>query len=274
MTPEEAQRQPLARDRWQPVSVCTLTWRDPLRWLRAGWADIERCPAVSLSYGSMFTLVAWAFALSAVRSPEYTLMLASTVLLMGPALAMGLVQASRSCSIGVEAKLRSCLVCWWQTKSSMAIFAGLLLVIELLWARTSLLVFALFSDNLVPTTNLLSMVLDGANRSFMVAYGCASAGFALLAFGMSAVALPLMLDRPAADAITAAITSLRACLEHPAVMLWWALLVATISLLAMLPLGLGLLVAWPLIGHASWHAYRGIVCPQSLSRLAPLQSDC
>ncbi|WP_051849249.1 DUF2189 domain-containing protein [Thiomonas sp. FB-Cd] len=273
MTPEEAQRQPLARDRRQPVSVCTLTWRDPLLWLRAGWADVVRCPAVSLSYGLMFTLVAWAFRLSAVRSPEYTLMLASTVLLMGPALAMGLIQASRSCSIGAEAKLRPCLVCWWQAKGSMALFAGLLLVIELLWARTSLLVFALFSDNLVPNTNVLSMLLDGANRAFMLAYGCASAGFALLAFGMSAVSLPLMLDRPAADAITAAITSLRACLEHPAVMLWWAMLVAVITLLAMLPLGFGLLVAWPLIGHSSWHAYRGIVCPQNLSSLTPLQTD-
>nr|WP_288119940.1 DUF2189 domain-containing protein [Thiomonas sp.] len=264
MSPEEAQHQTLSSASAHRVTVCTLTWRDPVVWLRAAWGDMLRCPAVSLSYGLMFTLVVWALGLSFLRRPEYTLMLGSALLLLGPALAMGLIEASRCCEAGIKPKLRPCLACWWKTRSSVALFAVLLLVIELLWARASLLVFALSFDATVPEGHALDILLDPANLGFVLAYLGVGAAFAALAFAICAVSIPLMLDRPV-DAITAAITSLRACLEHPFVMLGWGLLIAAVTLLALLPLGLGLMLAWPLVGHASWHAYRGIVCPQTLA---------
>lgn len=266
MTPEEAQRQPLAHERRERVTVCTLTWRDPLLWLGLAWRDMLHCPSVSLSYGLMFTAVTWALGLTFMHRPEYTLMLGSTVLLMGPALAMGLIEASRSCEIGTRPRLRPCLVCWWKARSSVALFSGLLLVIELLWARSAMLIFALFFDTITPTGNALSILLDPANIGFVVAYAVVSAGFAAVAFAISAVSVPMMLDRPI-DAITAAVTSMRACLEHPGVLLMWGALIAGITLLALLPLGLGLMLAWPLVGHASWHAYRGIICPQATANL-------
>ena len=266
MSPEEAQRQPLAHERRQRVAVCALSWRDPLRWLRAGWHDMLRCPRVSLSYGLMFTAVTWALGLTFLRDPEYTLMLASTVLLLGPALAMGLIQASRSHERGERPLLRPCLIVWWKARSSVALFSGLLLVIELLWARSAMLIFALFFDTMAPSGNALQILLDPANLEFVLAYAVVTALFGSIAFGVAAVSIPLMLDRPV-DAITAALTSVRACLEHPWVMALWGVMIASITLLALLPLGAGLMLAWPLVGHASWHAYRGIICPDAGARL-------
>ena len=57
----------------------------------------------------------------------------------------------------------------------------------------------------------------------------------------------------------AGLTSIRACLQNPGVMLLWGALITGIILLAMLPVFLGLFIAGPVIGHATWHAYRHIV---------------
>jgi uncharacterized membrane protein len=260
MTPEEAQRQPLAHERKQRVTIEGLNLGDPFRWLGAAWRDIVHCPGVSLSYGVIITALLWLVGFSFMHRPQYTLMLASTVPLLGPAFAMGLMEASRVCEIGGKPRLNPCLICWWRARSSVALFACLLLVIELVWARSSLIVFALFFDTVVPQGNALSILLDPANLGFVVAYLGVGAMFATLAFAVSAVSVPMLLDRPV-DAITAAITSVRACLEQPLVMLLWGFLIASITLLALLPAGLGMILAWPLVGHASWHAYRGILRP-------------
>ena len=209
MTPEEARRQPLAQQRSPRVSVCTLGWRDPLRWLAAGARDMRACPALSLGFGALFTAVAWLLGLSLRSSPQYALLLASGVMLLGPALAMGLIQASRSCEAGQRPRLRPCLLCWWPARSSVALFAGLLLVLELLWARSALIVFALFADSMAPEPSVSGLLLDPANRPFLAAYGAIGALFAGFAFACSVIAVPMLLDRPV-DAITAALSSLRA----------------------------------------------------------------
>jgi uncharacterized membrane protein len=72
------------------------------------------------------------------------------------------------------------------------------------------------------------------------------------------VSIPMLLDRPV-DAITAGLTSLRLVLTQPGVMLWWGALIAVLIVAAMLPLFAGLAVVAPVIGHASWHAYRTAV---------------
>lgn len=261
MTPEEAQRSLLAHERRERITVDTLEWRDPMRWLAGGWSDIRHCPLIALVFGAIYTAIAWVLGATFVHKPEYTLMLGSTLLLMGPALAMGLIDASRVCAIGERPRLRPCLVCWWKSRASLAVFSMLLLVIELLWARSAMLIFALFFDTVTPTGSALDILLDPANVGFVAAYAVVTAGFGAVAFAISAVSVPLMLDKPV-DAITAALTSVRACLERPGLMLLWGVVIAVVTVLSMLPFGLGLMIGWPLIGHASWHAYRGILKPE------------
>ena len=82
--------------------------------------------------------------------------------------------------------------------------------------------------------------------------------FATLIFAISVVSIPMILDRQV-DAISAGLTSIRACLQNPGVMLQWGALITLLVGLAMLPLFLGLFVVGPVLGHATWHAYQGTV---------------
>jgi uncharacterized membrane protein len=77
-------------------------------------------------------------------------------------------------------------------------------------------------------------------------------------YATSVVSIPMILHRQT-DAITAGLTSLQLFFSQTAVMLWWGLIIASLVTLAMLPGFAGLLLVGPVIGHASWHAYRDAV---------------
>ena len=105
--------------------------------------------------------------------------------------------------------------------------------------------------------SLLAM-LDPENLAFIVAYVAVGGLFAGLIFAIGVVAMPMILDRQT-DAITAGLTSLRLCLTQPALMVLWGAVITALVVLAMVPWFLGLLVVAPVVGHASWHAYRATV---------------
>jgi uncharacterized membrane protein len=105
----------------------------------------------------------------------------------------------------------------------------------------------------------MEAALNADNWEFVIAYAVVAGVFAALVFCISVVSVPMILDRDT-DAITAAITSLDVVGKNTAAMLLWALLVVLIAgISALLPLAVGLAVAGPLLGHASWHAYRNSV---------------
>jgi uncharacterized membrane protein len=113
--------------------------------------------------------------------------------------------------------------------------------------------------NTMPSTeNLLAELVRVENLEFLITYTVVGAIFAGLIFTTSAISIPMILDRQV-DAISAGLTSIRACLQNPGVMILWGALITLIIGLAMLPAFLGLFVAGPVLGHATWHAYRHIV---------------
>jgi uncharacterized membrane protein len=142
----------------------------------------------------------------------------------------------------------------------MAIFAGVLLILEMLWGRASLVVFAVTMNNMPSNENMLAALVTLDNLEFLITYMIVGAIFAGLIFVSSAISIPMILDRQT-DAVSAALTSFRACLQNPGVMLLWGALITLLCALAMLPAFLGLLVVGPVLGHATWHAYRHIVPP-------------
>jgi uncharacterized membrane protein len=104
----------------------------------------------------------------------------------------------------------------------------------------------------------LRALLEPQNIGFIAAWLAVGAVFAGLIFSISVISIPMLLDRPV-DAITAALTSLRLVLTQTGVMLWWGALISVLVVAAMLPWFAGLLIVAPVLGHASWHAYRGAV---------------
>ena len=240
--------------------IVALSWGQPFTWLRKGAADLMAHPGIAAFYGVAFCTMAIVLATVFRSKPEYTMSIASGCLLVGPFLAMGLYEVSRRRERGITPELGASVTCWDSHLGSMGLLVLVLVVLELMWGRASLVVFAVFFNTGMPsTTGVLQAVFNPQNWEFVAAYAVVGGAFAALVFGIAVVSIPMILDRDT-DAISAAITSLEVVFNNTGVMLLWGVILTTLVVLAMLlPLSLGLLVVGPWLGHASWHAYRGAV---------------
>ena len=237
-----------------------LRWSDPARWLSLGLRDFARAPGIGLFYGLTFMVMGWALLKVYEHAPAYTLALSAGFLLMGPFLCLGLYRVSQRLEAGERPDFGDSLLAWDTRTGPLAIFGFVLLVLEMLWGRATLVVFAVSFEGMPDVKGSLRTLLDPAHLEFIIAWLAVGAVFAGLIYSISVISMPMILDRQT-DAITAALTSLRLVLTQTGVMLWWGAIIATVTALSMLPWFLGLLVAGPVIGHASWHAYRAAVGP-------------
>ena len=249
------------------VALRPLAFADPLRWLASGARDFARAPAIGLFFGGCFVAMGWALLVVFRSAPAYVLGLSAGFLLVGPFLCMGLYHVSERLERGEAPRLFDAAMAWRRKLDTLAIFGVVLLVLEMLWARASLVVFALSFQNTMPDfAGSLASLVDPRNLEFIVAWVALGGVFATIIFSVSVVSIPMILDR-GTDAITAGLTSIRLVLTQPAVLLLWAAIITILVVLAMLPGFAGLLFVGPIIGHASWHAYRAAVEP--ISRNGP-----
>ncbi|HQQ69058.1 MAG TPA: DUF2189 domain-containing protein, partial [Alicycliphilus sp.] len=220
-----------------PLVLNPLSVRDPFRWLASAVGDLRAAPGIAAFYGLCFwgmaLVLGWVFR----ARPEYTMSLASGCLLVGPFLAMGLYETSRRREAGLPPSLGASITCWDSHMSSMGMLVLVLIVLELLWGRASLVVFAVFFNTGMPsTTGVLNAVFNPENWEFVAVYFAVGSVFAALVYATSAVSIPMILDRDT-DAISAAITSIRVVLENTGVMLLWGVLLTSLVFLALLPWG-------------------------------------
>lgn len=236
--------------------------RQPLKWLALGWLDFVRHYRYGLFYGASFWGMAVVLGLVFRHKPEYAISIASGCLLVGPFLAMGLYEMSRRQELGLPFSLYDTLTCWRSHIKSMGLLVLVLIVLELLWGRASMVIFAVFFNTGMPSnTSVLNAVFSLDNLSFLTVYLVVGGFFAFLVFATSVISIPLMRDKEV-DAITAAISSLRVVAGNTLTMVIWGLLLTALVGLALLPAGAGLLVVGPWLGHATWHAYRATVSYQ------------
>ena len=241
------------------LKLTDLKPSDPFTWLPLGWQDFKRCPRIGLFYGLCFFAMGHALLAVFERAPAYVLALSAGFLLLGPFLCLGLYDASKAMQThSHRPSLRASLLAWRPTKGTMGIFAGVLLILELLWGRASLVVFAVAFNSMPSSEPLLTQLMDPENLGFVITYLVVGGVFATIIFFTSAISIPMIMDRQT-DAVSAGLTSIRACLQNPGVMFIWGAMITVLIVLAMLPVFLGLLIVGPLIGHATWHAYRHIV---------------
>jgi uncharacterized membrane protein len=231
----------------------------PLEWLRLAAADLAAHPFASAFYGTCFATMGWLIALTFRHAYPYVSALVTGFFLVGPFLAVGLYALSRQRERHEAARLAPTLTAWAPAAGAIGVFALVLVVILLVWARASLVVFALFYTSEMPSvTGFLGQVVSLDNLEFLFAYFCVGGCFAILVFAISVISVPMMLDRNT-DGVTAVLTSLRAFGANPGAMLVWGLAIVAIIGAGFALAFVGLVVAVPLIGHATWHAYRALV---------------
>ncbi len=248
---------PVREDR-PNVVLSRLTLADPLRWLALGWRDFRRCPLIGVFYGACFMIMGWALLRVYEKSPAYVMALSAGFLLMGPFLCLGLYRVSQRLERGEKPGFMDSLLAFRARTGTLALFGLVLLILELLWGRATLVIFALSFDGMPDLRGSLLALMNPDNIAFTMAWLGVGAIFAGLIFAVSVVSIPMILDRET-DAITAGLASLRLVLAQTLVMLVWGVLITVLVILALLPWFAGLPVVAPVLGHASWHAYRAAI---------------
>ena len=243
-----------------PKQVVSLVWNEPFRWLGLGWRDFASHPVISFLYGLPFWCMALVLEAVFHAEPEYAMSVVSGGLLIAPFVAMGLYDLSRRREKFQRFNPLGSLTCWKKHLRSMGMLTGILLVIAMLWGRASLIITALFFDTVMPSDfDVMEAALDAQNWEFVIAYVAVAGASVALLFTLCVVSVPMILDRDT-DAITAAIASAEVVGNNTGVMvLWAALIVVLVAVSVWLPFFAGLAVAAPVLGHASWHAYRSVV---------------
>ena len=116
---------------------------------------------------------------------------------------------------------------------------------------------------LPPPSEFVPTLLFTPHRLGLLIFGTLVGGtLAMTVFAISAISVPLMTTQRV-DAVTAMAASVDAIIRNPKPMALWAVLIAASMALGLATLSLGVIVAFPLIGHATWHAYRSLVSEPS-----------
>jgi uncharacterized membrane protein len=231
----------------------------PLRWLAAGWRDFRGHPLSSAFYGACFATMGYLIHVVFQHAYQYVSSLVTGFFLVGPFLAIGLYALSRQTERGEPARLAPTLDAWAPNRSAIGLFALVLAVILLLWARASLVVFALFFTQDIPDLHdFVGRIFAIDQIEFLLVYLCVGGFFAVLVFAISVVSVPMMLDRDE-DGIVAVLTSLKAASANVSAMIVWGLLIVVLVGGGFALWFAGLIVTVPVIGHATWHAYRELV---------------
>lgn len=252
-------------------SVATVPLLRPFAWLALGWADLRACVGPALFYGACFAGMGLSLQLVFRHAAHYVSALASGFLLIGPFLAIGLYEISRRRQRGLPASLGPTLGIWRGNAGNIGLYSLIVIVIFLVWARASLVVFALFYTSEMPSIDhFLDQILRMENIEFLVVYATIGSMFAALVFAFSVVSIPLMLDRNQ-DAVTAMIASFLALVHNLPAMFLWAILIVVLTAIGFATAYVGLLVVIPIVGMATWHAYRDLVKPLAADDGADLE---
>lgn len=242
--------------------VRALTMDAPWRWLRKGLSDLLAAPGASLFYGGVLACMGLVLG-RVVSEAAYQLAFVTGFLLVSPYLAMGLYDISRRRENGERVALAATLTAGRANASAIGFYAVVLALLMAVWIRVSVVVVALFFEGSMPgmRTLLADIVASENGMVFLLVYLAAGFGFALLVYATSVVSLPMLLDRSGMDTLTAMITSFNALRLNVAPMLLWSAMIVALIWAGFATFYFGLVVALPLIGHATWHAYRETIEP-------------
>lgn len=245
------------------LSSKSITFDDVRAALSAGFADFRRAPAFGLFFGLIFSIVGIVIFLQLVvwGSSYWVLPIAAGFPLIGPFVAVGLYEVSRRIETGAPLDWAEILgVIKGEGRRQIPSLAFVALFFFLVWVYLAHLIFAL-SFGLKPLTNVMSsfdILLSAEGITMLIAGTIVGAGLAFLLFAVTVIAAPLLLDQDI-DVVTAMITSFQTVMSNLPVMLGWAAVIAVLTAVAMVPLFLGMVVIFPILGHASWHLYRRAV---------------
>jgi uncharacterized membrane protein len=248
------------QDRSLHLEILHVPFYRPLLWVGRGWRDMRRNLPASLGYGALTVALGWTLLVFCATHPYFVAAAISGFLLVGPAMSAGLCEMSRRYSLGQAANFDNSLEGFVRNAPALVEFGVILAVCAVAWfVLSAVLLGSVFH---IPAPGVSETMyrgfIDSANRSQVLGYIGAGGVLAAGVFAISVVAIPLIIDRHA-TATQAMLASLKAVLSNAPAMILWSALILLLTLIGYAPLLFGLLVTVPLLGHATWHAYRDML---------------
>lgn len=276
-----SEQPPTGRGRLNLPGVLPIAGKQPVYWLYLGLKDICHSPWLSLAHGLIMAmgggLITW-------LAHDQFWLLASTVsgfLVVAPVLATSLYAMSRAIERNEAVNLRLLFNTWtqWQTLQNnepvsywcLVRFGLLLGLAGTGWVMTSSALISLLAPVPIHTPiDFIRHVVLNPNSYLFELWLVLGGLMAAPVFASSVVAMPLLLDRQV-NTLQAVLTSWKVVLTHPMPMALWAFLIMGLSMVGILSLFIGLIVIVPMLGHASWHAYRVLVDTRDVPERMPRQ---
>jgi uncharacterized membrane protein len=229
----------------------------PFAWLGLGWRDMRSNLGESLSYGFAVAALGWLIWAYARGQPQLLTASVTGFFLIAPLLAAGLYEISRRGELGMSTSFGESLQAWRRSGGALAYFGVELVILAIFWERLSAILFALSYGGQAPDLQgfFRDAFLSGNYPLFVLAYVGVGAVFAMIVFVVSAVSIPMLLDRNG-DIYTAMATSFLAVTRNLPAMVIWAALIVVLTAIGFGTLLFGLIVIFPVLGHATWHAYQ------------------
>ena len=242
-----------------PIPVSQIGTDRPWRWIAAGAADLRRAAPVSLGYGAIWVALSFIISggLLAAELFYWLLPAIAGFMFAGPLVAVGTYDISRRLAAGEQPTLGHAFGAWRINTMQLALMGMALMIFMIAWLRLAAILFALFFGAQTPNPQeLYTALLLTPNGLGMLAVGTAiGAVLSFGAFSISVIAIPMVVDRDV-SVLEGIEASVRCVALNFRPMLLWAVILTVFMLIGMLTFFVGLILVLPLLGHASWHAYR------------------
>ena len=248
--------------RWPELVVNKISFTEPLNWLSKGWKDMCDAKRYSLSYAAFIVLISGMLTFGCVVTDNLFLFafLISGFFIVAPSIGIGLYQMSAHLERGEPLKTCNAWEAFKRNQGQISMVTAGFMIILQLWVSMNFVLFAFFYSGISPPLdNFFSkLFLSEEGRIFAIASVTLGFFFALWAYAISVVTVPMLFDRKV-DGFTAIRISIKSVLKNMPAMMLWAFLIVLIIGFGLLTFYVGLLIALPLIGHGTWHAYRALV---------------
>lgn len=226
--------------------------------LGAGWRDFLHAPQFGLFFSAVYVVGGFVMLWVGAGHVSWTLATSLGFPLVAPFAAAGLYEVSRRMEADEPLHWRGVLGIVWNERTRQLPWLGAIIVIYFLfWTFLAHMIFALFMglSTMTNVSQSFDVFLTPNGLAMIAVELIVGAVLAFVLFSMTVVSLPLVLHREV-DFVTAMLTSMKVVRQNLVVMLVWAMVIAVLSLLALLPWFLGLMIVLPILGHATWHLYR------------------
>lgn len=247
----------------------------PMRWLEKGFADFKNNFKLSILYGIFIAAIGIILISTMQFSASFVIGAITGFVIVGPFVAIGLYDMSREMEFGRTPKLHHAISALRHNTGTLLAFAVALGFVHTVWTRlTGILIALFFSDLNTSGKNMFEILSDPQTVIFLAVFLVLGALIVGFAFSVSVISIPMIMHRNV-DIVTAAMTSIRVVKKNPRKMFTWAVMISVIMLFGMATAFIGLIFAFPIVGHASWHAYRELVerPDHRIAENGPLDSD-